>query len=189
VHGEFENYRTPEQRVPPGALPYPWETNMTLTQSWGHNFNPVYKSPERVIHTLVDVVSKGGNYLLNVAPTSDGTFEDEAYETLAEIGRWMGVNGEGIYGTRSHEPFGEGESVRFTRSKDSQTVYAFSLAWPGESLHLRSVRAREGSEIVLLGHEGPLDWAQDSDGLGIQLPPGLKEAGTLAWVFRIESAR
>ena len=54
---------------------------------------------------------------------------------------------------------------------------------------MRSGRAREGSEVVLLGHEGPLDWTQDSDGLGIQLPPGLKEAGTLAWVFRIESAR
>ena len=126
VHGEFENYRTPEQHVPPGGLPYPWETNMTLTQSWGHNFHPTYKSPERIIHTLIDVVSKGGNYLLNVAPTPDGTFEDEAYETLAEIGRWMRVNGEGIYGTRLHQPFSEGETVRFTRSKDGRTVYAFS---------------------------------------------------------------
>ncbi len=189
VHGEFENYRTPEQRVPPGSLPYPWETNMTLTQSWGHNFNPTYKSPERVIRTLIDVVSKGGNYLLNVAPTPEGTFEPEAYETLAEIGRWMKVNGEGIYGTRQHEPFGEGEAVRYTRSKDGRTVYAFSLEWPGEFLQLHSVRAGTGSEIFLLGHDRPLEWAQNTDGLRIQLPPEPEEAGAYAWVFRIETAR
>ena len=185
VHGEFENYRTPEQHVPPGGLPYPWETNMTLTQSWGHNFNPTYKSPERVIHTLIEVVSKGGNYLLNVAPTPDGTFEDEAYETLAEIGRWMDVNGEGIYGTRLHKPFSEGETVRFTRSKDGRRVYAFLLEWPDESLHLRSIQAREGSDIVLLGHDQPLAWVSEADGLHIQLPPELEEAGTHAWTIRI----
>jgi len=188
VHGEFENYRTPEQHVPPGGLPYPWETNMTLTQSWGHNFNPTYKSPERVIHTLIDVVSKGGNYLLNVAPTPEGTFEDEAYETLAEIGRWMKVNGEGIYGTRLHQPFSEGDTVRFTRSKDGRRIYAFLLEWPGRELHLRSVRAREGSAIRLLGHDRPLDWSEDADGLHIQLPPELEEAGSHAWVLRIAAA-
>jgi len=188
VHGEFENYRTPEQHVPPGGLPYPWETNMTLTQSWGYNFAPTYKSPERVIHTLIDVVSKGGNYLLNVAPTPDGTFEDEAYEILAEIGLWMDVNGEGIYGTRLRKPFSEGETVRFTRSKDGRIVYAFSLEWPGEVLHLNSVTAREGGAVVLLGHGQPLDWTQEADGLHIQLPPGLEEAGGVAWVFRIDEA-
>lgn len=162
---------------------------MTLTQSWGHNFNPTYKSPERVIHTLIDVVSKGGNYLLNVAPTSDGTFEDEAYDILAEIGRWMDLNGEGIYGTRLRKPFSEGETVRFTRSKDGRRVYAFLLEWPGESLHLRSIQAREGSDIVLLGHDQPLEWSSDADGLYIQLPPELEEAGGIAWAFRIEAVR
>lgn len=189
VHGEFENYRTPEQRVPPGALPYPWETNMTLTQSWGHNNAPVYKSVDQLIHTLIDVVSKGGNYLLNVAPTPEGTFEEEAYATLAEIGRWMKVNGEGIYATRQHEPFGEGKTVRFTRSKDGRTVYVFSLDWPGEALHLRSVRARDGGRITLLGDDRPLDWSQDADGLRIQLPPDLEDVGNHALVFRVDAAR
>ena len=130
-------------------------------------------------------MSKGGNYLLNVAPTPDGTFEDKAYETLAEIGRWMDVNGEGIYGTRLHKPFSEGETVRFTRSKDGRRVYAFLLEWPDESLHLRSIQAREGSDIVLLGHDQPLAWVSEADGLHIQLPPELEEAGTHAWTIRI----
>ncbi len=189
VHGSFEDYRTPEQRVPSTALPYPWETVMTMTQSWGHNNDPVYKSPERLIHTLVDVVSKGGNYLLNVAPTPDGTFQDEAYERLAEIGRWMKVNGEGIYGTRQYEPFGEGEAVRFTRSKDRGTVYAFVLERPGPVLHLRSVTARDGSEVHMLGHERPLEWSQDEDGLHIQVPAELYDVGSHAWTFRVRTDR
>ena len=188
VHGEFENYRTPEQHVPPGGLPYPWETNMTLTQSWGHNFNPTYKSPERVIHTLIDVVSKGGNYLLNVAPTPDGAFEDEAYRILYEIGQWMRVNGEAIYGTRLREPFSEGDAIRFTQSKDGRTVYAFSTAWPGDELHLRSVELEQGSTVSMLGDGRPLDFTQDADGLRVRLPPGLEEAGSVAWVFRLETA-
>ena len=189
VHGPFEDYRTPEQRVPSTVLPYPWETVMTMTQSWGHNNEPVFKSPERLIHTLVDVVSKGGNYLLNVAPTPEGTFRDEAYERLAEIGRWIKVNGEGIYGTRPYEPFGEGETVRFTRSKDRGTVYAFALARPGPVLHLRSVTAREGSEVHMLGHERPLEWSQDEDGLHIQVPAEFEDVGSHAWTFRIRTDR
>jgi alpha-L-fucosidase len=189
VHGEFENYRTPEQRVPDEALPYPWETNMTLTQSWGHNFDPVYKTPEQIIRTLVEVVSRGGNYLLDVAPTPDGTFEDEAYAALAEIGQWMSVNGGAIYGTRSREPFGEGENVRFTRTKDGATIFAFALEWPGDVLHLRTVRARKGSEIVLLGDDRALAWIQDDDGLRIDLSPVQEGRGRHAWVFRIETAR
>lgn len=63
-----------------------------MTQSWGHTFNPNYKSARELIHTLIEVVSKGGNFLLNVAPTPDDTFEAEAHTRLAEIGKWMDVN-------------------------------------------------------------------------------------------------
>jgi len=79
--------------------------------------------------------------------------------------------------------------VRYTRSKDGRTVYAFSLEWPGELLQLHSVRAGTGSEIFLLGHDRPLEWTQSTDGLRIQLPPELEEAGEYAWVFRIDAAR
>ena len=186
VHGLYEDYRTPEQSVPDTALPYPWETNMTITQSWGHNNNAVYKSTERLIHTLIDVVSKGGNYLLNVAPTPEGTFEPEAYERLAELGAWMKVNGEGIYGTRKYSQFGEGDHLRFTHSKDSGSVYVFALAWPGDTLHVRSLTTLSSSEVTLLGHDGKLEWSQDNDGLHVKLPPSLRNVSNHAWTFRIE---
>jgi alpha-L-fucosidase len=186
VHGEYENYRTPEQQVPPTTLDYPWETNMTMTQSWGHNNNPEYKDAEFLIHTLIDVVSKGGNYLLNVAPTPEGTFEDAAYERLAEIGQWMGVNGESIYSTRPYSTFGEGQNLRFTRSKDWRHVYVFALHRPGDVLTVHSVSARPGSEVSMLGSDEALAWSQDEDGLHIRVPQQLRQDGSHAWVFRVE---
>ncbi len=190
VHGPYENYRTPEQTVPPGPLPFPWETNLTMSQSWGHNYNAQYKSTERLIHTLIDVVAKGGNFLLNVAPTPEGTFETEAYERLAEIGRWIGVNGEGIYDTRRHEPFGEGDALRFTQSKDGDVVYVFALEWPGTELTVSSVSAKSGSEIRLLGFDEPLEWsASEGGGLRIRLPGAGDPPDDLprpAWAFRVE---
>jgi alpha-L-fucosidase len=185
VHGSYEDYRTPEQHVPPDGLPYPWETNMTMTQSWGHTFNPQYKSAKRLIHTLVDVVAKGGNFLLNVAPTPQGAWEPEAYRRLEEIGRWMAVNGEGIYGTRNFHTYGEGESLRFTRSKDGKTVYLFTLSWPGDLLELTTLELEEGAEISPLGSEELLEWWQDCAGLHIRIPGRLREEGEHAWGFRI----
>ena len=104
-----------------------------------------------------------------------------------EVKNHMSVISTGLAAT-IREWFSEGESVRFTRSKDGRRVYAFLLAWPGESLHLRSIQAEEGSDIVLLGHDQPLAWASEADGLHIQLPPELEEAGGVAWVFRIDEA-
>jgi len=188
VHGEYENYRTPEQRVPPAVLDYPWETNMTMTQSWGHNNDPVYKSTEFLIHTLIDVVSKGGNFLLNVAPTPEGTFEEEAYGRLAEIGAWMRVNSESIYDTRPYSTFGEGEYLRYTMSKDSGYVYVIALEWPGEVLMARSLDAQPGSAIVLLGSNMRLDWSKEDGGLRIHIPQQLRTVSEHAWTFRVGPA-
>jgi alpha-L-fucosidase len=159
---------------------------MTMTQSWGHNNRPQYKSAERLIHTLVDVVAKGGNFLLNIGPTPEGTWQAAAYERLAAIGEWMDVNGEGIYATRPYEVYEEGSTLRFTQSKDSRTVYVFALDWPGDTLRVRSVRAMQDAEIVLLGREEPLQWSQDDRELQIALPAESKRVSNWAWTVRVE---
>ena len=133
----------------------------------------------------MDVVSKGGNFLLNVVPTPQGTFEEEAYQRLAEIGVWMDVNGGGIYSTRPYEVYGEGEELRYTQSKDGRTVFAIALRWPGTELTLRSVSATQGMAVTLLGHEGNLEWSQGTEGLRIELPPGSMGASSHAWVFAL----
>jgi alpha-L-fucosidase len=156
-----------------------------MTQSWGHSFSPNYKSTRQLVHTLVDVVAKGGNFLLNVAPTPEGTWEEEAYRRLAEMGDWMAVNGEGIYGTRSFQVYGEGEGLRFTQSKDGRSVYVFVLEWPGEELTTKSLRLEPGDEVAMLGYADPLQWRQDAQGLHIRLDPKMRDVSRHAWGFRV----
>ncbi len=116
VQGEQQNYLTPEQHIPAKGLPYPWETCMTMAGSWSYVPNDVYKPANEIIEKLVDIVSKGGNYLLNNGPGPDGELNQTAYTRLKEIGAWMKTNGEAIYGTRMYKVFAEGETVRFTQS-------------------------------------------------------------------------
>ena len=89
IHGKYENYQTPEQKIPEHQLPYPWESCVTLTTDWGWVKNPVYKTPNRIISILMEVVAKGGNLLLGVGPTAEGLIEQPTVKRLQEIGRWM----------------------------------------------------------------------------------------------------
>ena len=99
VEGPNQNYLTPEQQIPSKLLPYPWETCMTLGNSWSYVKNENYKSLDVVINNLCAIVSRGGNYLLNIAPSPTGEFDSAAYARLDEIGAWMQTNGAAIYET------------------------------------------------------------------------------------------
>ena len=111
---------------------------------------------------------------------------------LAEIGDWMEINGEAIYGTRPFRVFGEGENVRFTRAKDGGAIFVIALEWPGVDLTVASLNSRDlpldpGTQVTLLGHSGDLNWVQDRDALRIEMPPGAREAGPDAWVVKVGS--
>ena len=101
VGGEYENYVTPEGHVPDADLGVPWETCMPMGTSWSWVPNEQYKSTDEIIRTLVNVVSRGGSLLLNVAPGPDGQLDSTAYLRLKEVGEWLKVNGEAVYGTRA----------------------------------------------------------------------------------------
>ena len=124
VGGKYENYQTPEQQVPDSLLPYPWETCMSMGNSWSYVETDTYKSTNKLVHLLCDIVAKGGNFLLNVGPGPDGTLPDTAVQRMHEIGEWMRVNGDAIYGTRPIYPYAEGR-FRFTQ-KDNK-VYMICL--------------------------------------------------------------
>lgn len=130
VGGKYENYRTPEQQVPDSLLPYPWETCMSMGDSWSYVEKDNYKSTRQLIHTLIDIVAKGGNYLLNVGPDADGQLPLAAQQRLCEIGAWLLENGDAIYGTRPLYPYAEG-NVRYTQSKDGKHKYAITLQASG----------------------------------------------------------
>jgi alpha-L-fucosidase len=130
VGGKYENYQTPEQQVPDSLLPYPWETCMSMGNSWSYVSTDQYKSTNKLIHLLCDIVAKGGNFLLNVGPDADGNLPDTALLRMKEIGKWMQVNGEAIYGTRPIYPFTYGK-FRFTQKGDK--VYGIFLLDEQES--------------------------------------------------------
>ena len=126
VGGRYENYKTPEQQIPGELLPYPWETCMSMGDSWSFVENDNYKSTKQLIHMLVDIVAKGGNYLLNVGPDEDGQIPETAVERLREIGEWLKVNGQAIYNTRPLYPYAKGDK-RYTQSKDGKFQYEITL--------------------------------------------------------------
>jgi alpha-L-fucosidase len=184
------DFGTPEQEILEGASTLDWESCMTMNDSWGYKVSDEnWKSAETLIHNLVDIAAKGGNYLLNVGPTAEGLIPGASVERLAEMGAWMRVNGEAVYGSRLWDHYEDGDGVRYTFT-GGDFVYAVSLGWPGEELVLTRVEPEAGSEIQMLGFEEPLDWSLEADGrLRITLPAALQDAGGRpcdhAWVFKI----
>ena len=194
VPGPHQNYLTPENRVPEAALPYPWESCIISGGGWSHTPDARYMEPRAVVHMLVDIVAKGGNLLLNVAPGPDGTWQQGAYDLLAEIGAWLDVNGEAIYGTRALPPFKEGD-VCLTRGEAGE-VYAIHLAAEGEdappaTIRLSSVAPAEGAKVTFLGAEGELEWKREGRGFVVTLPEAVRSRPPCehAWTIRISAVR
>ncbi len=183
------DFGTPEQEILEGTSTLDWESCMTMNDTWGFkSTDDNWKSAETLIHNLVDIAAKGGNYLLNVGPTAEGLIPPASVERLAEMGDWMEVNGEAIYGSRLWTHYEDGDMVRYTQVGDD--IYAISLGWPGSQLTLHHVQPAAGSDIHLLGYDQPLSWSYDTaDGLTVTLPESLQDEaarpGKYAYSFKI----
>ena len=166
VEGKNQNYLTPENMVPDKMLPYPWESCMILGGGWSYSFNAKMMPTRKVIHMLSDIVSKGGNLLLNIGPGPDGTLYDEAYSRLKEIGDWLRINGEAIYSTRPIFPYYDGK-VRYTCRKDG-SIYIIYLLDENEKLPeeilVKGYIPSKGAGISILGQKGTsLRWIPEGD--------------------------
>ena len=121
VGGAYENYVTPEQCVPDKPLSIPWESCITLGNSFAYSYEDNYKDPREVVNLLIDIVVKGGNLAINVPPQPDGRLPQEAISSLKGLGQWLKIYGDAIYGTRVCEPYKK-DGIAFTKKDD--TVYA-----------------------------------------------------------------
>jgi alpha-L-fucosidase len=191
VGGRFENYRTPEQEVPSSPLPYAWESCLTMGDQWSFKPDDRYKSTRKLIHLLVGIVAKGGNFLLNVGPDADGDFSPVACQRLREIGDWMQVNGEAIYGTRAIAPYQQGH-VCLIRKKD--LIYAIYLAEEGQEGPPGEIAVpaiHGGRSVRMLGASQAVAWSFGEQGLVIRVPEGLRASPPCrhAWAFEVAGGR
>ncbi|UCG27930.1 MAG: alpha-L-fucosidase [Bacteroidales bacterium] len=185
------DFGTPEQEILGEKSGLDWESCMTMNNTWGFKKNDHdWKPTEVLIHNLVDIAAKGGNYLLNVGPTGEGIIPQPSVDRLKEMGQWMKINGEVIHNSRAFRFYREGDDIRLVQSKDGETIYAVTLSWPGSSLTLESIKPDPGSEVKLLGSETPLTWIINEKGnLEIEIPDNLREEANrpckYAWTFKI----
>ena len=186
-----------------------WQTDTAVSKSsWGYTVDPQYKSPDRLVDDLVDIVAKNGCLLLNVGPMADGTIPEGDQEVLRGIGDWLKINGESIYGSTHWKIFGEGptgvstghvseakdkrftsEDIRFT-TKDGN-VYATALDWPTDGV-VKIKSLAKGSEhwpgeirsVSLLGCRAEISWERTEESLNLMLPD--YQPGKYAWVFKLK---
>ena len=177
-----------------------WQSCTTFGTSFGYlaaeeadDYPYTKKNAGEVIHEMIEVVSRNGNFLINIGPRADGTIPEGMERRLLAIGRWLAINGEAIYGTRPWKKFGEGlatappqgasrrrpeqpiNGIRFTAGQDA--VYAILLEWPADGkISLQSFASGAGlltaapTAVTLLGHAHPLKWSRTADGLRVELP-------------------
>jgi alpha-L-fucosidase len=186
-----------ERGLVDGIWPRPFQTE-TCIGNWHYDTRAKYKSPKRVIDMLVDVVSRNGNFLLNVPLPNSGMPDPAELKIVGDITAWMAVNSEAIHGTRPWKMFGEGpgallrpvpgqrfneanrkdftaDEVRFTTK--GQTLYAFFMGWPEKEIVIGPLKTTSANvvgrveNVSLLGYGGSLDWKHDERGLVVQLPP------------------
>ena len=221
--GEEVSVSYKEKDLPPGVgildiergrlgelASYKWLTDDAIDwNSWCDVQNQSYKSADRVVDELVDIVSKNGSLLLDITPRADGVMPEPVVERLLAIGKWLSVNGEAIYGTRPWKRFGEGptqikpgmfgeektpdftaQDIRFTSRW--KTLYAIALDWPQsttdiiiKSLNTNDALVAKGeiANIFLLGSDAKLSWQHNGEGLRITLPP--QKPGDFAYAFKI----
>lgn len=175
IRGKNENYQTPEQGIPAKQLDIPWESCITLSHAWGWTPNAKFKSPNKVIGILSEIVAKGGCLALGVGPKADGTLQPEVVNTLLKIGSWLNKNGQAIYSTVNAAHYNDGK-VWFTADKNGKTLYAIYALEDGEKTPktITWTENKPKGKLVLLQNGKSVKYTVKGNQVTVTLPSGLK---------------
>jgi alpha-L-fucosidase len=187
-YGQIHWGQTPDEKF----LQRCWEECRGMGASFGYNRNEDisdYKEASELIRLLIEVISKGGNLLLDIGPTADGRIPVIMQERLLQIGDWLKVNGEAVYGTRAWRKTADSQLVRFTCRGDA--VYAICLGWPGSELVLNEPKASENTLVTMLGFDKPLKWREVAGKIHIEVPAFSPESIPCghAYVFKLTGVK
>ncbi|QBG46780.1 alpha-L-fucosidase [Verrucomicrobia bacterium S94] len=172
-----------------------WQTDDCVydDHNWSYVPGVAIKPTNTIVDQLMDIISKRGVLMLSFAPKADGTFPEDQKKMMRELGDWLNINGEAVYGTRPYEVYGEvgdqwyekdvhgrikmeatKEDIRFTRNKENNILYATLLKWPGEHVLIETLAGADLSgveSVMLLGKQRKLDWTATEQGMSVSLPP------------------
>lgn len=186
VGGVYENYVTPEQCIPEKPLGIPWESCITMGRDFAYEYDDDYKPVRELIHMLINVVSKGGNLALNVSPQPDGRIPKRASERLKDIGEWLAIYGDSIYGTRVCSPYIK-NNIAFT--KKGKSVYALKMYKETEKIQPKIEIPYKGKvqKVILMGQDIELSVKSFDENIVATLPSEIIEAtAPIAYVFKLE---
>lgn len=192
VYGKNQNYLTPENRVPAKELPYPWESCIISGGGWSYTPDAKYMSGYQGVQMLVDIVAKGGNLLLNIAPSPEGEWQAGAYRLLKDYENWMAVNSEAIYETKAMAPYKQG-NICMTQN-DQGNAFFYYMAEEEETtmpaqIEIRSHQPAKGSQVSLLGYNKPLSWKKTATGFTVKIPKALQENPPAKYVWTLKVAK
>lgn len=175
IRGKNENYQTPEQGIPAKQLDIPWESCITLSHAWGWTPNAKFKSPNKVIGILSEIVAKGGCLALGVGPKADGTLQPEVVKNLLQIGNWLNKNGQAIYSTVNAAHYNDGK-VWFTADKNGKTLYAIYALEDGEKTPktITWTENKPKGKLILLQDGKSVKYTVKGNQVTVTLPSGLK---------------
>ncbi|MCR8641134.1 alpha-L-fucosidase [Paenibacillus sp. N1-5-1-14] len=188
VGGAYENLVTPEQTLPERPLHIPWESCITMGSAFSFRYEDNYKTVRQLIHLLIEIVAKGGNLALNVAPQPDGRLSKTVISRIQGMGEWLNVHGEAIYGTRACEPYSVG-NYQFTKKGD--TTYAFYLYKQEQEQVAEEIILpiqQSFTQIDLVGGQEKLEFRQVEGGIAVRMPKQAEQqdVAPIAHVFRMK---
>ena len=195
-HGDFYSSEYQDADI----KDHPWEENRGMGGSYGFNRAENledYQSSEELVEELIDVVSRGGNFLLNIGPTADGRIPVIQQERLADIGEWFEINGEAIYGTRKYEQIEAEDTAsaisstltnEYYYTSKEKDLYVLCIEYPEVQLIINELPNTKGINVTLLGYSKDIDWTVKGDQCIIS-PPQMYPSQfpcKYAFVFKIE---